>query len=338
MRKVLILTGDAMVSARQTINGGGTSDDGRYKFFINKIDETPDFIVVKGKGIDVEKYVDVPKERTMLVTCEPYGIVGYPRGYCDQFGTVLSCQPELKVSTTSGTRLVNTPAVLPWYAGAVFRNGKGVPTMNREDLQHATPEKTKFMSVITTKKAFTKGHVDRLRFIKKLKEYYGDKVDIYGYGFKDFEDKWEVIAPYKYHIVIENSTCDFYWTEKLADCYLGGAYPLYHGCTNISDYFPQGSFLPVDIRDFNGFVKAVERAEREQLFENRGELLSEAKQLVLGKHNMFNMIAAAFDAIEDTAVAGKALLKPASAFFSWHNLYLHLVEWGYYKFLSKYFV
>lgn len=327
-----------MVTARQTINGSGTSDDGLYKFFINEIDEKPDFIVVKGKGIDCEKYVDVPKERTMLVTCEPYGIVGYPRGYCDQFGMVLACQPELKVSPTSGTRLVNTPAVLPWYVGAVFRNGKGVATMNREDLQRATPEKSKFMSVITTKKAFTKGHVDRLRFIKKLKEHYGDRVDVYGYGFKDFEDKWEVIAPYKYHIVIENSTCDFYWTEKLADCYLGGAYPLYHGCTNIGDYFPQGAYTAVDIRDFDGFVKAVERVERERAFENSGPQLAEAKQLVLGKHNMFNIIAAAFDAIEDTTTTGRALLKPAKCFFSWHNLYLHLFEWGYYKFLSKHFV
>lgn len=337
-RKVLILTGDSMVSLRQTINGKGFSDDDKYEFFINDIDGKPDFVVVKGKGISSDRLVDVPKERTMLVTCEPYGIIGYPRGYCEQFGTVLACQPQLCVSPASGTTVVNTPAVLPWYAGAVFKNGNGVPTMNREDLQAAAPEKKKFMSVITTKKAFTKGHVDRLRFIKKLKEYYGDKVDIYGYGFKSFEDKWEVIAPYKYHIVIENSTCDFYWTEKLADCYLGGAYPLYHGCANISDYFPQGSYTAVDIRDFDNFVKTVERVEKERVFENSASGLAVGKQLVLGKYNMFNLIATAFDAIEDTAAQGETLLKPSSAFFSWHNLYLHLIEWGYYRFLAKYFV
>lgn len=338
MKKILIITQDPLVCNRQTIDGGGCSDNGKYAFYINDRDCNPDFVVIMGKGGRDGYTVDVPKERTMLLTTEPYGITEYPRAYCEQFGIVLACQPEIKLSPMSGTKVVYAPAMLPWYAGAVFKNGKGVPTMSREELQNAHPEKTKFMSVITTRKAFTKGHVDRLRFIKKLKEYYGEKVDIYGAGFNGFEDKWEVIAPYRYHIVIENSATDYYWTEKLADCYLGGAYPLYHGCSNIGDYFPEGSYIPIDICDFEAFVKAVERVERESTFDKSSALIAASKQLVLGKYNMFNYIASVFDDVENTTSLGQHHIKPARAFFSWHNFFLHSIQWGYYKLLGKYFV
>lgn len=338
MKKVLVLTQDPLVNLRQTIGGLGVSDDGQCRFYINDIDSVPDFIVVKGKGIDTERILDVPKERTMLVTCEPYGIVGYPRAYCEQFGTVLACQPELKVSASSGTNVIYTPAVLPWYVGGVFEKTGCRITMNREDITVAVPMKDKLISVVTSRKAFTRGHVDRLRFIKKLKAHYGDKVDVFGAGFKRFDDKWDTIAPYKYHIVIENSESDYYWTEKLADCYLASAYPLYHGCANIGDYFSGNALSRIDIRDFDSVVSLIDRLEQEQLYENSKPFLENAKQKVLGEYNMFNIIAKAIDTIESPAGKGSVKVKPASAFFSFHNLYLHTIEWSYYNILGKYFV
>lgn len=338
MKNVLILTQDPLVDLRQTINGEGISDDGKYRFYINDTDIVPDFVVVKGKGFDKERVLSVPKERTMLVTCEPYGIIGYPRGYCEQFGIVLSCQPELKVSVSSGTKVIYTPAVLPWFVGGIFDKGGCRITMNREDLFAVEPRKDKMISVVTSRKAFTKGHVDRLRFIKKLQEHYGDKVDIFGAGFKSFEDKWDAIASYKYHIVIENSECDYYWTEKLADCYLAGAYPLYHGCANIGDYFPKESYTKIDICDFESIVAIIDSLEKRRLYEMCKPFLDEAKQRVLGEYNMFNIIAKALDSTASTIEKGTSRIRPVSSFFSLHNVYLHTLEWSYYKMLGKCFV
>lgn len=58
------------------------------------------------------------------------------------------------------------------------------------------------------------------------------------------------MSKYKYVLAIENGQCMDYWTEKLADSYLAGCYPIYYGCPNISDYFKQDSMLKVDIRDY----------------------------------------------------------------------------------------
>ena len=339
MKNILIITQDPLVNLRQTINGSGVSDNGKYKFYINDIDTLPDFIVVKGKGINEITTLGVPKSRTMLVTCEPYGILEYSKGYCEQFGTVLSCQPELKVSASSNTNVIYTPAVLPWFVGAIFqKDGTGKINMSREYIERANPPKNKFISVITSKKAFTKGHVDRLRFIKRLKERYGDEIEVFGNGFNSFEDKWDVLASYKYHIVIENSECDYYWTEKLADCYLAGTYPLYHGCSNIKDYFPEGAYTPININDFDSVVNIIEKIKKSDIYENCKTVLNKAKQKVLNEHNMFNIIANAIDTLNCPEEVGETVLKPASAFFSAHNLYLHTIEWNYYKLLSKYFI
>ena len=338
MKKVLILTQDPLVSLRQTVGGNGISDDGKCRFYINDIDSSPDFIVVKGKGISSAKQFQLPKNRTMLVTCEPYGIVEYPRGYCEQFGTVLACQPDLKVSPGSGTRVIYTPAVLPWFVGGIFENGGCRITRNREEILLSEPKKEKFMSVVTSKKAFTKGHVDRLRFIRKLKDRFGDKVDIFGGGFKRFDDKWDAIAPYKYHIVIENSECDYYWTEKLSDCYLAGAYPLYHGCTNVKEYFPESSFTPIDICDFDSVAEIINKIDKEGTYEKNLDAVNEAKLRVVGEHNMFNIIARAVSEIEMDNLEGTTEIKPASSFFSVHNFYLHTIEWSYYKLLGRYFL
>lgn len=56
-------------------------------------------------------------------------------------------------------------------------------------MTNETPKKTKLISVITSNKAFTKGHLKRIEFVEKLKAYYGDKLDVFGQGFNSFEDK-----------------------------------------------------------------------------------------------------------------------------------------------------
>lgn len=335
MKKVLVLTKDPLVNLRQTINGGGMSDDGKCRFYINDIDTTPDFIAVVGKiGIGKNVY-GIPKSNTILLTYEPYGIIEYPRGYCEQFGTVLSCQPELKVSENSGTKVIYAPAMTPWFVGTVFGKDGKRTTMSREEIQTAPLDKKRFMSVITSRKAFTKGHLDRLRFIKKLKEHYGNRIDVFGGGNIEFDDKWETVAPYKYHIVIENSESDYYWTEKLSDSFLAGAYPLYYGCRNIKDYFMEGSYTPININDFDSVVNIIDNLEHNKVYENSVNKIAVAKQMVLKEYNMFNYLASVVDSIKCSDRDVKDFVKPASSFFSLHNTYLHTIKWSYYKLIGK---
>ena len=72
----------------------------------------------------------------------------------------------------------------------------------------------------------------------RLREHFGDRLDVFGRGINDFADKEEALAPYRYHISLENSSDKDYWTEKISDPLLTLTYPIYHGCENLEDYLP----------------------------------------------------------------------------------------------------
>ncbi|MCI0660313.1 MAG: hypothetical protein L0220_04495, partial [Acidobacteria bacterium] len=81
-----------------------------------------------------------------------------------------------------------------------------------------------------------------------------------------------------------------YWTEKLADCFLAGAYPFYHGCPNLPEYFPSGSFTAIDINKPEEAIEIIEGGIRSHLYESSLHQLRGARELVLDKHNLFAML------------------------------------------------
>ena len=68
-------------------------------------------------------------------------------------------------------------------------------------------------------------------------DHFKDKIDFFGFGIKDLKNKKDAIDPYLFSIAIENSKHDNYWTEKIADVFLGNTMPIYYGCNNIYDFF-----------------------------------------------------------------------------------------------------
>ena len=331
MYKVLLISG-GKDSGRwilsQTKGGKGVSRCGKYQFYVNEKVENPDFVIVRGKSLKKELEFNVAPENVILTTSEPYTVLAYPRDYCRQFGLVCSCQEKLKHKNVKFT-----PAIIFWFAGVRFDN-RGVPSSLKDyDFLKAapTPEKTKLISVISSTKAFTQGHVDRIRFVERLKEYYGDKIDIFGRGYNSFEDKCDVVNPYKYHIVIENTRAKYYWTEKLADSFICESYPLYYGCTNINEYFPDGSYTPIDIHDFEGTVKRIDELIANDAYERAKPLLKECKDKVLDEYNLFNYLAGIMDGMDPSLPRRKVRIKPCKSMHSMHNVYKYIAERNLFK-------
>ena len=48
--------------------------------------------------------------------------------------------------------------------------------------------------------------------------------------------------------------------EKLSDAFLGATLLFYFGCPNAGDYFPEESFIPIDINDVEGASGTIKRA------------------------------------------------------------------------------
>lgn len=320
------------IMIRQTAGFKGISSDGRYQFFINEKIEDPDFWVVQGKGVREKESCMVAPENTLLLTTEPRSVLAYPKRYTKQFGTVCSSQEQIKHKN-----LILGPAILPWFVGyRKIKPQKYEYSLSYDQLINSrTPTKTKLISVITSNKAHTQGHLDRIRFVEKLKDYYGDKIDVFGRGFRNFDDKWDVLAPYKYHIALENSSQKYYWTEKISDCYLAETYPIYYGCTNLSDYFPKDSFSAIDIKDFESSIKIIDQVIATNTYEQKQARLKECKLKVLNEYNMFDYVAKICDRMNPSLPKKKVTIKPCRSTDSLHNVYNYMFRFSLFQFTQK---
>ena len=105
--------------------------------------------------------------------------------------------------------------------------------------------KTKNISIISSNKTFTDGHKLRHEVIQK----FGDKMDVFGRGYDPIEFKINGLKDYCFSVVIENCKRDYWFTEKLIDCFATGTIPIYWGCPSIGDFFNTDGMLIFDSMD-----------------------------------------------------------------------------------------
>jgi len=313
---------------RQSKNQECISLNGKYKFFIGEHIENPDFWVVQGKGIRNPETCNVAPENTIFLNTEPRSVLTYPKSYLNQFGLISTSQYP-----TEHKNVKYAQPILPWFVGyKEDQNSNCSFTLDYDVLKNSLfPPKDKLLSVITSNLAISRGHINRLKFVQKLKEYYGDKIDVFGRGFNGFDDKWEILSRYKYHICIENCSENYYWTEKISDCFLSGVFPFYYGCKNFSEYYPQESFLPIDIMNFDKSIETIDNAIKQNVWEKSLSSLEISKNLVLDKYNMLEYIASLCDTLNPNAQKREVTILPCKSSSNLHNFVNYTFLRTYYK-------
>jgi hypothetical protein len=112
------------------------------------------------------------------------------------------------------------------------------------------PLKTKIMSIMVSDKKHLEGHKYRHELVKCILKTQLP-IDIYGRGCKYYNfhhlhdsrlkgefNELEPYIDYQYHICIENMQSNHYFSEKIMNPLLTNTVPVYHGCFNIDEYFP----------------------------------------------------------------------------------------------------
>jgi hypothetical protein len=296
---------------RQTPGSSGIW--GGYEFHINQEIEYCDYWVVY-EGLNNEDQTHCAPENTIIITGEPPSIKKYNSRFISQFSTVITCHTDL-----NHPHVILSQQSQPWHIGILRDPHKeSVITLSLDDLQNCRRDnKDKLISVICSDKSATRGHRQRLRFVNQLKEHFEDSLDVYGRGFNPIPDKWDAIYPYKYHIALENCSIPNYWTEKLADAFLGLSYPIYYGCSNAASYFPAKSFSSIDIECPGDAISTIENLIADNTYEKSERYLLEAKALVLNKYNIFPMVAALCNELGSySKTIENVKIKPESAFIS----------------------
>lgn len=74
-------------------------------------------------------------------------------------------------------------------------------------------------------------------------------------------DKWEILSRYKFALVFENCVYPGYVSEKIFDCFVTGAVPIYLGAPDIEKYVPGDCFIDArnlrSYKEMNNFLRSL---------------------------------------------------------------------------------
>lgn len=237
------------------------------------------------KGIIPE---EIPFERRILWITEPSCYKKYPSWFTKEYKFIITLN-QIEVNHQC-TQFISPP-LINWFYGV------NIDKQNYDDCYHIDrmfidkpQKKTMKISIVCSNIQTTKNHQQRLYFVKILQKIFKDRIDFYGRGFNKIQNKANAINDYFYTICLENNFEKNFWTEKVADAYLGWSVPVYAGCPNLDDYFPEESFIRIDYRNIESSVKEIYKLLEEDDYYSRLEAISEARWRVLFKFNIFKSI------------------------------------------------
>ena len=126
-----------------------------------------------------------------------------------------------------------------------------------EKESHVVHDKTKLVSMIYSDKP------DGDRPLRhEVARRFESKIDLFGSGSPKGEElmKSRTLNPYMFSVSMENCISDYYYTEKILDCFCTRNVPIYRGTTYISEFF-----------DERGIITWNELDELEDILDNLSE-------------------------------------------------------------------
>lgn len=308
---------------RQTLKGHGIWGD--CQFFVNQnIKKCDWWIICHASALQQAETTICDPDHIVYISMEPTE-KWLSVGFLNQFSQLVLCD---RIVSHPNIRYANG---LTWWVGMKLRHENGHHfspefTLNYDSLKTlALPLKQNRISIVCSKKQFLQGHVKRLVFLEKLMAHpVSQYIDFFGGGHRPIPDKWNAIAPYKYHLVLENSVLSDYWSEKLGDAFLGYAYPIYYGCPNITSYFSPESLEVIDIENFEQTVTTLESLLSDDKYTDYLPSIINARNKVLDDYNIFQLMT---DICHEPAKSYKECkLKPATHIQrSWHRRVAHRI-------------
>lgn len=283
-RLKVVVTIDTKVTGWEILAPGGVLGEspsvGRCDFILNPdVPVDADFWIVfaNARPCDV---VHCAPENTLFIAGEPEEKKVYPKAFYAQFHRIIDTHLR-----SGHPRVTLHAPCLSWHIG--FDHGRSNYDIGYAELaaMDRPADVENRVSVVCSNAAFTPGQRERLEFLAVLKQSLGDRLVHFGRGFRPVDDKLEGIIGYRFHLVMENCRVPYYWTEKISDAYLGWSFPLYVGSPNLGEYFPEDSFLALDIASPEEAADRIEALLATPCDEREQSAVAAGRDLVLNKYN-----------------------------------------------------
>jgi hypothetical protein len=172
--------------------------------------------------------------------------------------------------------------------GSIFeRHWRDINFLN----QFEGETKDRPLSIFCSQQNLTPHHRLRLSFAQHLKKHFGDDIDWYGNGINTVREKWDGLARYERTIVLENRADSDVYSEKILDPFLSLTQAIYAGAPNIKKFLPVAPSHQINLRDFSGSVKQIERILRKPVGAREQGFLVDGRNKVLGELHFLRRIA-----------------------------------------------
>ncbi|QNI83938.1 glycosyltransferase 10 family protein [Synechococcus sp. PROS-7-1] len=278
---------------RQTINCSGLSS--RAKFSSNcDQDFGYDYILVQDEK-NMSAARKYPQVKRIHICMENPDIWSPSLKFLSNIDFIFTPFPQVLANLPTKCRVIQSYPCVPWFYDIDFSTNAGlthVPLHSTSELSQLItfpmPKKDKLLSIILSSKNGGLGYGWRLQFANALKSYFGDLIDIYGFGHNPLANKKDAIDPYLATIVLENSSHPFYITEKIADAVLGWSMPIYCGSESISNLLPGYKWT----LQFGSDIDACCRQVKQYLHQILGDstVLPSIRTILLNRLNLFEEI------------------------------------------------
>lgn len=257
-----------------------------YSFYENSKEDIVWDVLIIYEGFNKPQTFKHREGGLIFISGEPPLSRVYPKQFVKQFDLFITTHKKVQ-----GKKVMNSQLAINWHFGLSFKTK--VQKFNFQELVDLTPpKKDKLFSIVTSSKKMMPGHNYRQILISNLKRDFSDYIDFYGDGVNNVEYKSSALLPYKFHICLENSEVDHYWSEKFADPLLGYAVPLYAGCPNIEQYFGTKGYFSFDLKRYIDLKEKIEKILKDpvNIYDKMFDDLTGLRTQLLYKYNFYNVV------------------------------------------------
>tara|TARA_R100000951_G_scaffold83290_1_gene71048 strand:- start:10841 stop:11710 length:870 start_codon:yes stop_codon:yes gene_type:complete len=165
-----------------------------------------------------------------------------------------------KTLLDKGENFLYMPFIVSWIEPPDHIDGYRTP---KAEAYHA---KTNPVSMIASCKNMCAGHAFRQEVIEAV----SSRVDHFGRGFKEIEKKEEGLYPYRFSIVLENTQDDYYFSEKIVDCFATGTIPIYWGGSGVGKHYDEEGIIRFDTLDeLDDILSEIENGSAPSIYNNK---------------------------------------------------------------------
>lgn len=217
-------------------------------------------------GLDTHFYTHQAMLETMGTPSRKYGMMLEareiaPRDY-EIFNMNKGLEKEFDAVFTFDDRMLNEVPNAKFYpvCAAVWYGVDDSPVRLEAK---AYENKRKGVSIVSSNKENCDLHRFRIEVAKRCKrEGIADTFGTFdGGAYSDISDS---LKEYRYSIVVENTISDYFFCEKITNCFAAQTIPIYLGARKIDEFFNADGIISIEMKDLDDIENIIKQCDEKE--------------------------------------------------------------------------